>query len=189
MKRILSTITAAAIIASVCIFAGCTDNNQSSAEPTTAAVTEAVTEAPKLEEHQLSRGTFLKLNPDAATLDGYEVSAKDGSWTITIHECYDADDLEKYKGYYEKATTEESHTDVVTADKQLGAYNYQTVTYTANSQYFADYLTAFDKPVPLEFDYELHGLWLYVWMEKNTPETLATIESVISTIEVRAFEG
>ncbi len=186
MKRIITAILAAALAASVCVFAGCGEGAQSSA---TEPATEAVTEAPKLEELQLSRGTFMKYDPNVVTVEGYDVSANDGSWTLSIHECYDADNLAKRKEYYDKAVNDEGHTDVVTAEKQLGAYKYQTVTYTANAQYFANYLVAFDAPVPLEYDYEMHGLWLTAWMEENTPESLAAIESVISTIEVRAFEG
>ena len=119
MKRIITAILAAALAASVCVFAGCGEGAQSSA---TEPATEAVTEAPKLEELQLSRGTFMKYDPNVVTVEGYDVSANDGSWTLSIHECYDADNLAKRKEYYDKAVNDEGHTDVVTAEKQLGAY-------------------------------------------------------------------
>ncbi len=151
-------------------------------------MTEEATEADPLagwEETQISRGIFVKTDPKTMGLDGFQIHSNDGNWWVAIHECYDKDEAEQFMGYYDKILTPESNTDVDADEMQLGAYKYKTVTYTANAQYFGQYIVVFDTPIPLTDGYEMCGLSMSFWMNENTPEILSKIENIISTIEVR----
>lgn len=185
MKKILALILTLSLALSAALLVGCSEQ-QSSADPTEAA-TEAVTEADNREEIEVSRATKLLLDPAVGTIDGFQINDVNGNWWLSIHECYEAEDAEKFKGYFDAAVEKEENTDMDKGEKKLGNYTYQYAIYTfsGNLQHFSNYYVAFEEPVPLTDGYELHAYYLSTWMDQRDDATVATIEDIISTIEAR----
>lgn len=180
MKKMIAVAAAALLL--ICIPTGCGASQSAPQE------TVPVTSQTSREEVRLSRGTTVAIDPADESVEGFEIAANDGSWRVTVHECYSAEELKQYREYFDKNVSLESNTDMVTEQKQLGGYTYDTATYTANAQYFGAYFTAFPSPVPLEADYRLFGYSISVWMEQNTAEILAEAEQVIDTLHAGARE-
>ena len=180
MKKMIA-LTAAALLL-ICIPTGC-GASQSALQQNVSATAQATRE-----QVRLSRGTTVAIDPAVESVEGSEITANDGSWRVTVHECYSAEELKQYREYFDKNVSLETNTDMVTEQKQLGGYTYDTAIYTANAQYFGAYFTAFSSPVPLEADYRLYGYSLSVWMEQNTSEILAETERVIDTLHAGARE-
>ena len=180
MKKMIAVAAAALLL--ICIPTGCGASQSAPQE------TVPVTSQTSREAVRLSRGTTVAIDPADESVEGFEIAANDGSWRITVHECYSAEELKQYREYFDKNVSLESNTDMVTEQKQLGGYTYDTATYTANAQYFGAYFTAFPSPVPLEADYRLFGYSISVWMEQNTAEILAEAEQVIDTLHAGARE-
>ena len=166
MKKIIAAIAAASLL--VCQLAGCSLGSKK--------------ESKELHQVQLSAGSYVTFDAKTVNQDGYEITAKDGSWRMTIHECYSAEELASYKEFFEKNVEMNAANNVITEKKQLGEYSYDTATYTANEQNFGEYFTGFPSPVDCGGGTQLYGYSISTWMKHNDGDTRDAVESIISSL-------
>ena len=163
---------------------------ESSAEPEVSSEPESEPEPepepePAAEEVRICRFVYMYIDPEAVTVDGYTVTGPDGNWTMDIHLCDGADDLEKRRGYYEKAVANEKNTDIVVEEKAYGPYTAQTETHIANNQKFGTFFIEFEEPVVLPNDFGTYdGIYCYLWMDNSldAAETRDVMGEVIGTL-------
>ena len=178
-KRIIAVIAAAALL--VGVLAGCTGG---------ASKQETTTQAALDQEVRLSGGTFVTVDANTESVNGYEITAKDGSWRMTVHECYSAEELKSYRESFDKNVEMNAANGIVTDKKQLGDYSWDVATYMANEQNFGEYFTALDSPAKLDGKTQLFGYSISSWMEHNTAETRGAVENVIASLRtVKNAEG
>lgn len=168
MKKIIAAIAAVSLVA--CLLAGCALGGSKKEV------------AKELHQVQLSRGSHITFDANTVNQNGYEITAKDGSWRMTIHECYSSEELESYQEFFEKNVEMNAGNNIVTEKKQLGEYSYDTATYTANEQNFGEYFTAFPSPVACGEDTKLYGYSISTWMKQNDGATRDAVETVIGTL-------
>ena len=189
MKKLILLLIA--LLALTLALAACGAAPEGSSEPAAeeaaeeaAAGEQVPEESAGPEEAQLDLWTFLRYDPAVAQVEDYTVSALDGSWTMDIHTCDSADEVEQYRGYYDKALTSDKNSDLVEEEKTLGDYTWSVERHVANGQNFGTFFTAFDEPLTLPEDRgELCGVYCYLWMEDFA--AMEAMEDVISTLEFR----
>ncbi len=178
MKKTLPLLFLLALtIAALCAACGDKEKEEEAAVDETAA---------NLEEIALPRWATITADPAAVTVDGFSVEAADGTWSDLIHLCTDAEDLERYQGYYDGALTGDSYSEAVSGEKTLGDYTYQTAdcVAAANGQFFSFYFTAFEEPVDFGDGNACWGLYHYVWRADGGEETKSAVESVIAGLKL-----
>lgn len=151
-----------------------------------AAETEAEPAA-GLVESDLNSLTYVLLDPNVATMDAYNAAAVDGSWTMDVHICDSADQLEQYRGYFEKALASESNSEIESGELELANYTWQYERHVANGQNFGTFFTAIDPPVSMPDNFgDVYGVYCYLWMEDFA--SMDAMADIIGTLAFREAE-
>ena len=192
MKKLILLLIA--LLALTLALAACCAAPEGSSEPAAeeaaeeaAAGEQVPEESAGLEEAQLDLWTFLCYDPAVAQVEDYTVSALDGSWTMDIHTCDSADEVEQYRGYYDKALTSDKNSDLVEEEKTLGDYTWSVERHVANGQNFGTFFTAIDPPVAMPDNYgDVYGVYCYLWMEDFA--SMDAMADIIGTLAFREAE-
>lgn len=143
--------------------------------------------AAELVESDLNPLTYVLLDPAVATMDAYNAEAIDGSWTMDVHICDTADQLEQYRGYFDKAVASEDNTEKESGELELANYTWQYERHVANGQNFGTFFTAIDPPVAMPDNYgDIYGVYCYLWMEDFA--SMDAMADIIGTLAFREAE-
>ena len=156
---------------------------EAAAEEQSAEGESAEEPAADLVESDLNDLTYVMLDPNVATMDAYNAAAVDGSWTMDVHICDTADQLEQYRGYFEKALASENNEDLESGELELANYTWQYERHVANGQNFGTFFTAIDPPVAMPDNFgDVYGVYCYLWMED-----FASMDAMADIIDTLAF--
>ena len=181
MKKVLAILLALTLVLSIGLLAACKKDDEKE-EPA----------APEYPAQALTEDWItVRFDPEVAQVSYYSVEAKDGSWSIKFSLPTNELGLEMDKGGYNMISQGlGDQKDIVTGEKTLGDYSYQTIRYTQNDKACAYYGCTFDSPKSVLYDswdgtkapQEVYGMFIDCTAADSA--TLDTLEDIIASVNI-----